>query len=75
MEADGLVRRSADEHDRRVVWISATARGKRRLREGRERRIAMLSHALHGVSPDDLRMLDKAADLMAGISRSVEQRP
>ena len=74
MESDGLVRRSPDGQDRRVAWIAATARGKRLLREGRARRIALLSKALHGVTAKELKMLDEAADFLAGITSSLGQR-
>ena len=74
MEADGLVRRAADAQDRRVAWIAATARGKRLLQEGRDRRIALLSEALRGLSASELKTLDDAADLLTGITSSLGQR-
>src|SRR5450759_5281443 len=42
MERDGLVRREDDPADGRLVWLHATAKGTRLLREGRRRRVAAL---------------------------------
>ena len=52
MERDGLVRRASDPTDGRVVWLEATAKGRRILHAGRERRVAALA--------DDLAALDDA---------------
>ena len=71
MQADGLVRRSSDANDRRVVWISATTRGKRILQEGRERRIARLSKLLVGVDPSELSLLDEAVTVLQRITREL----
>ncbi len=46
MEWEGLVRRERDSEDRRIVRLSATARGRALLFEGRERRIAKLARRL-----------------------------
>jgi len=46
MERDGLVRRTADASDGRVVWLQATAKGARLLHAGRARRVAALEAEL-----------------------------
>src|SRR6478609_822760 len=63
MERDGLVRRAADEHDGRVVWLHATAKGTRLLHEGRRRRVAALSDDLDTLSASDRATVAAAADI------------
>src|SRR5205085_1594315 len=43
LERAGLVRRVVDSDDRRVVYVTATPRGKRVLDEARRRRVARLA--------------------------------
>ena len=74
MESDGLIRRKSDEHDGRVVWISATAKGRRLLQEGRERRIALLSRELESLPPEQLSRLQEATTLMVQASTAISQR-
>lgn len=50
MEAEGLVRREQDAADRRQVRIVATARGKRLLEQGRQRRVRALATRLEPLS-------------------------
>src|SRR5262249_43449149 len=42
LEAGGFITRRGDGEDGRVVWIEATARGRRVIHEGRRRRVAFL---------------------------------
>jgi DNA-binding MarR family transcriptional regulator len=62
MEHAGLVSRTTDPDDRRVVRTAATARGRKLLERGRDRRIAAVA--------DDLARLDRA-DLIA-VERALE---
>jgi DNA-binding MarR family transcriptional regulator len=71
LEEDGLVRRDPDPGDRRVVRVRATARGKRILQRGRERRIDNLVALLSPLRADELRTLARAADI---IERAVSGR-
>ena len=64
LERDGYVVREADEGDARAVRVRATAKGTRVLRQGRERRVAELVDLLEGLSPEELRTLGSAAELM-----------
>lgn len=70
MEAEGLLVRSSDPGDGRVVWLRATPRGTRILREGRERRVAALARELERLSAADLALLARAAELMDTIARA-----
>jgi DNA-binding MarR family transcriptional regulator len=70
LEADGLARRRADAGDARVARVEATARGRRVLLAGRDRRVGKLAGALEGLSREDLDLLDRAT----GILRSVVGR-
>jgi DNA-binding MarR family transcriptional regulator len=46
LEAEGLVRRTVDEHDRRAVVIEATEKGTAILWQGRKRRVKFLTRHL-----------------------------
>jgi DNA-binding MarR family transcriptional regulator len=74
MEADGLIRRHADDNDGRVVWIAATAKGRRLLQEGRQRRIAMLARELDTLDRKQLDLLQEATALIVQTSASISQR-
>ena len=69
MERDGLLRRTGDERDGRVVWLEATARGVKILKEGRRRRVAALAAELKTLPAEDLELLAKAADLLQRLTR------
>jgi DNA-binding MarR family transcriptional regulator len=64
LEADGLVRRTADLADHRIARISATPKGKRLLRQGRAARINLLAEWLRSLDRDDLRRLDDASRIL-----------
>ena len=64
MERDGLVRRAADDHDGRVVWLHATAKGTRLLHEGRRRRVAALADDLDTLNASDRATVAAAADIL-----------
>jgi DNA-binding MarR family transcriptional regulator len=71
LEEDGLVRRDPHPDDRRAVRVRATARGKRILQRGRERRIDNLVALLSPLGDDELRTLARAAEI---IERAVSGR-
>jgi DNA-binding MarR family transcriptional regulator len=71
LEEDGLARRDPDPDDRRVVRVRATARGKRILQRGRERRIDNLVALLSPLRADELRTLGRAAEI---VERAVSGR-
>ena len=64
LEEDGLVRRAADPADGRVVRLSATAKGRRILERGRERRLDNLEDLLASLSPEELRVLAEASEIL-----------
>ena len=64
LEADGFVRRQADPDDGRVVCIHATAKGRRILQRGRERRIDNVVELLRTLPPDDVRTVAEAAEIL-----------
>ncbi len=64
LEQEGLVRRMTDPSDERMQWISATARGRRLLHQGRQRRVAKLATDLAGLSVQERRALARAAAIL-----------
>jgi DNA-binding MarR family transcriptional regulator len=66
LERDGLVRRDDDPNDRRVARIRATAKGRRVMLRGRERRIASLAELLSRLSQREIAQVRKAAELVEG---------
>ncbi len=75
MEVEGLLVRSSDPEDGRVVWIRATRKGTRILREGRERRVAALARELERLSVADLSLLARAAELMDRVAAGAPRAP
>jgi DNA-binding MarR family transcriptional regulator len=71
LEGEGLVRRVADERDRRVVRVHATPQAARILRRGRAARVRVLAANLRTLDPADLATLGRAADILR---RLEEQR-
>ena len=74
MEAGGLIEREPDEADRRVVRIRATARGKRLLEEGRDRRIAVIAEALAGLPDTDVKAIAEALDAIEKVAGTPHRR-
>jgi DNA-binding MarR family transcriptional regulator len=64
LEADGLLRRARDPHDRRVHRLQATAKGRRVMQQGRERRVVNLAALLERLSPRDIERVHEAAELV-----------
>src|SRR5947208_17151193 len=54
MEAEGLVRREPHATDGRAVLLRATAKGRRILERGRERRLDLLESLLADASPREI---------------------
>jgi DNA-binding MarR family transcriptional regulator len=75
LERDGLVRREHDPHDGRVVWLAATAKGKRILHGGRRRRVEALAADLATLDPAERETLDAAAGILERVlGRSASQK-
>jgi DNA-binding MarR family transcriptional regulator len=62
LETAALVTREPDTDDRRVVRMSATAKGRRLLEQGRDRRIAAIADDLSRLDAGALRAVERALD-------------
>ena len=74
LEADGLICRKDDTEDRRVVWLSATTKGKRILQEGKRRRVHALAAALNALNAEELTVLSEAAALIRRVVATPDER-
>jgi DNA-binding MarR family transcriptional regulator len=72
LEADGLVTRETDTADRRRQWIRATAKGRRLLQEGRDRRVSQLAQELARLPERERRLLARAVSILDRLSRPGE---
>jgi DNA-binding MarR family transcriptional regulator len=70
LETRGLVTRGPDEHDRRVVRLRATAKGRTLMARGRARRVRALAEGLQMLDTADVTALDGA---VATLERVVKQ--
>jgi DNA-binding MarR family transcriptional regulator len=64
LEARGLVARESDERDGRVVRLSATAKGRKLMAEGRARRVSTLAEGLRTLDAAEVRALGGAVDTL-----------
>jgi DNA-binding MarR family transcriptional regulator len=64
LEDGGLVRRERDRDDGRIHRLSATARGRRVMQKGRERRVTNLAALLQRLSPAEVARVREAAELV-----------
>jgi DNA-binding MarR family transcriptional regulator len=64
MERAGVVRKSADTDDARVVRVHATAKGLRALERGREMRIAVIRELVAGLAAADRETLGAAVGVI-----------
>jgi DNA-binding MarR family transcriptional regulator len=64
MQAEGLVSARPAEGDQRGIRIEATPRGRKRMLEGRERRLSAIRGMLEGASPAEMRALETVANLL-----------
>ena len=72
LEDAGLARREQDPRDGRVHRLHATARGRRVMRQGRERRVANLAHLLARLPRRDVARVRAAAQL---VEKALAQQP
>ena len=70
MEGEGLVRRRPHETDGRSVRLEATAKGRRILERGRERRLSLLESLLGAASPHEVAVVREAAEVVERALRS-----
>ena len=64
LERLGLVTRKLDPRDERVQRISATAKGRRLLQQGRKRRVSKLAAEPAQLSPEERRALTESVTLL-----------
>ncbi|HVF15247.1 MAG TPA: MarR family transcriptional regulator [Acidimicrobiales bacterium] len=69
LEGLGLVNRASSPTDGRVTEVRATVRGRWMLQAGRRRRVANLTARLADLGPDDLTVLDRAAEILEAALR------
>lgn len=69
LEAAGLVEKSPDPKDGRGLIISATAKGRKIMAQGRDRRLALLRERLDGLSEKEIARLDAAAPILLKLAR------
>jgi DNA-binding MarR family transcriptional regulator len=70
LEEDGFVRREADRQDGRLTMIHATAKGEKAMAAGRSRRVLAIASRLKKMPPAQVKELERAAELIAGLARS-----
>lgn len=73
LEEQGLVTRETDPADRRVTRVRITADGRRSLARARTRKNAFLTRRLRSLDPEDLAVLERAADVLERLAG--EDRP
>jgi DNA-binding MarR family transcriptional regulator len=61
---DGYARRETDPGDRRVARLTSTAKGRRVMQKGRERRVANLARLLGRLSAGEVAQVRAAAELV-----------
>jgi DNA-binding MarR family transcriptional regulator len=71
LEARRLVARATDEHDRRVVRLHATAKGRKLMAEGRARRVRALAEGLRGLDDSHMTELDSAVGTLERVVREL----
>jgi DNA-binding MarR family transcriptional regulator len=64
LEADGLLERRIDGHDRRVARVTTTAAGDALLAESRRRKDAWLASRIRGLDDDERARLAAALDVL-----------
>ncbi|MDQ6831566.1 MAG: MarR family transcriptional regulator [Gemmatimonadota bacterium] len=64
LEREKLVTREPDEHDKRVVRIRASAKGRTLLARGRARRVEELTDRVRTLPPAERAVLEQAAAIM-----------
>src|SRR6266508_5669667 len=69
LERWGMVQRGGDARDRRRVVVEPTATGRVVMRRGRANPVAELADRMTGLTPDEVALLHRAAELIDGLSK------
>lgn len=72
LEDMALATRRADPGDRRMAWIEATAKGRRLLERGRDRRVERLRERLEALGDEDLAVLARASEMLDKLAREMK---
>ena len=67
LEQEGLVKRVVGSEDKRVRVVTATEKGQRVLRQGRDRRVQKLAADLEALSNSDRKILARAAAILKNL--------
>jgi DNA-binding MarR family transcriptional regulator len=67
LDREGLIARTPDPSDGRSALVSVNAAGRERLRRLRGRKNAYLARRMRDLSTDDLRTLERAAEILEDI--------
>ncbi len=70
LEQEGLVKRVVGPEDKRVRVVTATEKGQRVLRQGRDRRVQKLATDLEALSNSDRKVLARAAGILKDLPNS-----
>ena len=70
LEQEGLVKRVVGSEDKRVRVVTATEKGQRVLRQGRDRRVQKLAADLEALSNSDRKILARAAAILKNLPNS-----
>ena len=69
----GLVTRETDATDRRIARVKVTREGAAMLQRGRSRRTAYLARRLQRLDPEELEVLERAAELIERLTEDDEE--
>jgi DNA-binding MarR family transcriptional regulator len=76
LESDGLVRRRRSSRDGRATIVTATAKGRRVLEAGRDRRVALVARLLSDLDIADLARVEVGLDVLERtLSRQPQPQP
>jgi DNA-binding MarR family transcriptional regulator len=71
LRRQGLVKRTIDPADRRVIRVVATPKGTALLMEGRDRRVRRLADPLRLLSPEERDVLERASTILERVLRDL----
>ena len=65
MQEEGLVEAEVASHDQRAIRIAASAKGRRLMLRGREKRLAAIRELLRDASAEERKALETVVELLA----------
>jgi len=73
LEEEGLVERVPDPKDKRVQRIATTAKGRKLLQQGQQRRVRRLVKDVKAISGEDRKLLGQAIDIIERIAHFLSE--